>query len=211
MTEPYTALGLAVTGATSTTTGALTVTGNNAIVDWVVVELRNPASTSTVVERKAALLQRDGDVVALDGTSALGFCSAAGSYHVSVRHRNHQGCMTVLGITLGNTATSVDLTASGTGTYGTNARKQVGTVMTLWMGNATGDTMLMYSGAGNDRDPILTAVGSTTPNNSVTGYLRTDLTMDGLVKYTGSENDRDPILTNVGSTTPNNVRVEQLP
>ncbi len=61
------------------------------------------------------------------------------------------------------------------------------------------------------RDPILTAVGSTTPNNSVTGYLRTDLTMDGQVKYTGSENDRDPILTNVGSTTPNNVRVEQLP
>jgi hypothetical protein len=211
LTEPYGALGLAVTGATSITSGVLAVAGNNAIVDWVVVELRNPASMSAVVERKAALLQRDGDVVALDGTSALGFCSAAGSYHVAVRHRNHQGCMTVLGITLGNTATSVDLTASGTGTYGTNARKQVGTVMALWMGNATGDTMLMYTGAGNDRDPILTAVGSTTPNNSVTGYLRTDLTLDGQVKYTGSENDRDPILTNVGSTTPNNVRVEQLP
>ncbi len=107
LTEPYSALGLAVTGATSVTSGVLAVTGNNAIVDWVVVELRNPASTSTVVERKAALLQRDGDVVALDGTSALGFCSVAGSYHVAVRHRNHQGCMTVLGMTLGNTATSV--------------------------------------------------------------------------------------------------------
>jgi hypothetical protein len=211
LTEPYGALGLAVTGATSTTAGVMAITGNNAIVDWVVVELRNPASTSTVVERKAALLQRDGDVVALDGTSALGFCTVAGSYYVAVRHRNHQGCMTAQGITLGSTAISVDLTSSGTVTYGTNARKQVSTVMALWMGNATGDTMLMYTGAGNDRDPILTAVGSTTPNNSVTGYLRTDLTLDGQVKYTGSENDRDPILTNVGSTTPNNVRVEQLP
>ena len=60
-------------------------------------------------------------------------------------------------------------------------------------------------------EPILIAVGSTTPNNTATGYAGTDANMDGTVKYTGSSNDRDPILINVGSTTPNNVRVEQLP
>jgi hypothetical protein len=81
----------------------------------------------------------------------------------------------------------------------------------LWAGNANGDVDVKYTGSGNDRDLILTTVGSTTPNNTVSGYLRTDVNMDGLAKYTGSANDRDPILLNVGSTTPNNVRTEQLP
>jgi hypothetical protein len=54
-------------------------------------------------------------------------------------------------------------------------------------------------------------VGSTTPNNSVSGYWREDVNMDGVVKYTGSANDRDIILTKVGSTTPNNTRVATLP
>jgi len=70
----------------------------------------------------------------------------------------------------------------------------------------------MYSGTGNDRDPILLAVGSTTPNNTVTNtYDRRDTNLDGVIKYTGSANDRDIILTNVGSTTPNNTRTQQLP
>ena len=59
---------------------------------------------------------------------------------------------------------------------------------------------------------ILVTVGSTTPNNVVTGaYSTRDVNLNGDVKYTGSGNDRDPILVNVGSTTPNNIRVEQLP
>ncbi len=211
LTEPYTALGLPVTGANTITSGVLAVTGGNAMVDWVVVELRDPAAPATVVERKVGLLQRDGDVVAVDGTTPLGFCSAAGPYYVAVRHRNHQGCMTSQSVVLGGTATTVDLSTNATATYGADARKAVGTAMALWAGNATGDNMLMYTGGGNDRDPVLTVVGSTTPNNTVTGYLRADVNMDGRAKYTGSNNDRDPILANIGSTTPNNVRVEQLP
>ena len=70
---------------------------------------------------------------------------------------------------------------------------------------------MKYTGSSNDRDPILVTVGSTTPNNTINGYLDTDTNLDGTVKYTGSGNDRDPILIGVGSTTPNNVRVEQLP
>jgi hypothetical protein len=73
------------------------------------------------------------------------------------------------------------------------------------------NTSLGYTGASNDRDPILVNVGSTTPNNTVAGYLQADVNMDGRVSYTGGGNDRDPILVNVGSTTPNNLRTEQLP
>jgi hypothetical protein len=84
-------------------------------------------------------------------------------------------------------------------------------VQVLWAGDATRDNSVRYTGSGNDRDPILVKVGSTTPNNAVTGYYLEDVNLDGLVKYTGSSNDRDPILVNVGSTTPNNVRLQQLP
>lgn len=211
LSEPYTALGFTITGQNATTTGVLATTGNNAIVDWVLVELRDAATGTTVIERKAALIQRDGDVTATDGVNPLGFCSAGGTYRLVVRHRNHNACMTSQGIALNGTATVVDFTAAVLGTYGTEARKTSGAVQLLWAGNTNGDVSVKYTGSGNDRDPILTTVGSTTPNNTVTGYLRTDVNMDGFAKYTGSANDRDPILLNAGSTTPNNVRAEQLP
>jgi hypothetical protein len=209
--EPYTSIGLPVEGPTSTSTAVFTVTGNNAIVDWVLVELRTTNAPASVLERRAGLLQRDGDVVAMDGTSPLAFCSAAGSYQVSVRHRNHLACMTASAVALGPTVTAVDLTSASTTTYGSEARKAIGNLRALWAGNVVVDASLRYTGGSNDRDPVLQAVGNTTPNNTVTGYLVADVTLDGTVKYTGSDNDRDPILTNVGSTTPNNVRVEQLP
>lgn len=209
--EPYTALGFVLTGLNTTTTGVLATTGSNAIVDWVLVELRDAATGTTVVERKAALVQRDGDVVAVDGVNPLGFCGTPGTYRVAVRHRNHLGCMTSQGIALNGTATVVDFTSTALGAYGTEARKTSGSVQLLWAGNAINDVNVKYTGSGNDRDPILTSVGSTTPNNLVGGYLLTDVNLDGIAKYTGSGNDRDPILLNVGSTTPNNVRFEQLP
>ena len=74
------------------------------------------------------------------------------------------------------------------------------------------DGSIRYVGANNDRDPILVAVGSTTPNNTLSAQYRVeDVNLDGSVKYTGALNDRDPILVNVGSTTPNNTRAEQVP
>ncbi len=211
LTEPYTALGLPINGPNTINSAILATTGNNALVDWVLVELRDAATGATVLERRAALVQRDGDVVALDGINSLGFCSSAGSYRVVVRHRNHLGCMTSQGIALTSTATAVDFTSAALATYGTDARKMSGIVRLLWAGNTNGDASLKYTGSSNDRDPILLGVGSTTPNATVNGYLRTDVNMDGAVKYTGASNDRDPILVNVGSTTPNNVRLEQLP
>lgn len=68
------------------------------------------------------------------------------------------------------------------------------------------DGLVKYTGSNNDRDRILTFVGSTTPNLSAPCDCCTeDVNEDGVVKYTGSNNDRDPILLMVGSSTPNNV------
>lgn len=189
----------------------LTTTGPNAIVDWVFVELRDKSNPVIVLDTRAALLQRDGDVVDLDGVSPLRMTSSIGSYHIAVRHRNHLGCMTSLPVYLDRAANIIDLRDPLTATLGSEARLQSGNTMLLWSGNTVLDNTVKYTGSQNDRDPILVNVGSTTPNNSVPGYHRDDTNMDGIVRYTGSGNDRDGILVNVGSTTPNNQRVEQLP
>lgn len=215
--EPYTALGYAFVGGGSetTTAGVLAASGNNAIVDWVVVELRSSASNTTVVASKAGLLQRDGDIVGVDGTSPLSFNQPSGSYYVVVRHRNHLGVMTNGTVALSGALVTVDLTASGTVTYGTDARKTAGATMLLWAGNTFKDvpppSKLLYTNADNDRDPILLAIGGVVPTNSIPGYLLTDTNLDGKVKYTGAANDRDVILVNIGGVVPTGSRVEQLP
>ncbi|MBK7382630.1 MAG: fibronectin type III domain-containing protein [Flavobacteriales bacterium] len=212
LTEPYTAMGRVITGPTTTTAIVLGATGNNAPVDWVLVELRANTSPYSVLESRVGLVQRDGDVVAPDGVSPLGFCEDPGTYRIAVRHRNHLGCMTANGFILSGTATSVDLTSSGTSTYGTNARRTVGAVRTLWSGNVIPDAELKYTGGTNDRDPILQAIGGSAPTNVVLGnYAASDVNMDGRIKYVGQDNDRDPILTNVGGSIPTNTILEQLP
>ncbi len=102
-TEPYTARG--ITGIenanSSVKSGVFSVTGNDAIVDWVVVELRDATTPSTILSRRAALLQRDGDVVDVDGVTTVPFTKVgADNYHVSILHRNHLGVMSGTAIPL---------------------------------------------------------------------------------------------------------------
>lgn len=217
LVDPYPGLGYAHTGAGggSLLPDVLATSGNDAIVDWVVIELRSDAQPAVVLASRSVLVQRDGDIVDPDGISPVAFAIAPGSYHVAIRHRNHLGAMTAAAIALSPVATPVDLTTNTTTTYGTDARKSLTgafPAMVLWSGDVGFNGDILYTGSGNDRDPVLIAVGSTTPNNVLTGaYSTRDVNMNGEVKYTGIGNDRDPILINVGSTTPNSVRIHQLP
>lgn len=214
-TQPYTALGYsytAYTGATTIAPSVLTITGVNAIVDWVVVELRNSANSAQVLFSKPALLQRDGDVVDLDGDSYVNFPMASGNYHMALRHRNHLGIMTSTTHNLTPAPTNVDFRLSWTTCYGANARVQVGTIHCLWPGDANGNGTVAYTGLNNDRDPVLNAIGGVVPTNTLNNvYDRRDVNLDGLVKYTGANNDRDVILNTIGGVVPTNTRTQQLP
>ena len=212
--EPHTALGYVHVGGgggETITPGTLTVSGSNAIVDWVILELRNSANSAQVVATRSALIQRDGDVVDMDGTSAVSFAVTAGNYYVAVRHRNHLGAMVASTVALSSTAATVNFTLPGTVTYGTAAQKQIGAIMALWSGNALWDNTLRYTNTANDRDPILFLIGGSVPTNVVTGYHQEDVNLDGVVKYTGGLNDRDPILQNIGGSVPTDIRSQQLP
>jgi hypothetical protein len=190
----------------------LSTGGANAIVDWVVVELRDALEPGTVLTTRSALLQRDGDVVGTNGVSPVAFTLPAGSYRVAVRHRNHLGCMTASPIALSTTPIIIDFTSSATSTYGTEARKNNNGILTLWPGDANFNGQVKYTGPNNDRDVVLTAVGGSTPTNVASNvYSGADVNLDGVVKYVGPNNDRDIILQTIGGTVPTAVRTQQLP
>ena len=158
----------------------LAVSGDDAIVDWVLLELRSSSSPANIVATRAALVQRDGDVVDKDGVSPVTFTATTGNYHVAVRHRNHLGCMTAAPVALSGTATNIDLTNAATATFGTDARRTEASRMVLWAGNVLRDDVLRYTGGDNDRDPILSAIGGVVPTSaSAPGYHQQDVTMDG--------------------------------
>lgn len=213
LTEPYTAMGYTFVngGGETTTATALSVTGNNAIIDWVVVELRDKNDNTNVLSSRSALVQADGDVVDVDGTSAIGFPIASDEFHLAVLHRNHLAVLTFATVALGSSPTAVDLTNGSTATYGTNAQRNESGTLLLWAGDVTGDAIVRYTGANNDRDPILSLVGGVTPTATVAGYHGQDVNMDGTVKYTGAGNDRDPVLQTIGGVVPTNTRAAQLP
>ncbi len=89
------------------------VTGQNAIVDWVYIELRNKNLNTAVLATRSGLLQRDGDVVDLDGVSGLRFPGIAmDDYYVVVRHHSHLGAMTAAAQTPTELTTLVNFTST---------------------------------------------------------------------------------------------------
>jgi hypothetical protein len=214
LAEPYAASGFTLVGSGGETIppATLAVTGNNAVVDWVLVELRNKNNPSQIMATKSALLQRDGDVVGKDGYSRLVFDVPIGEYYIAVRHRNHLGVMTFAARAMDANVTVVDFTQPNETTYGSDARIALPNgKRALWAGNTVVDGFIRYTGQANDRDPILEGIGGVVPTNTVTGYSARDVNLDGLIRYTGPNNDRDIILYNIGGSVATDVRQQQLP
>ncbi len=68
---------------------------------------------------RSALLQRDGNVVDLDGVSPVAFADvAADDYYLIVKHRNHIGVMSAMPIAFSATTTVVDFTGDIAGVFG---------------------------------------------------------------------------------------------
>lgn len=206
-----------------TEVAAGSVFGNQAltddnIVDWVFLELRNTTVSpgNTVLQTRSALVQRDGDIVDIDGVSPVTFNNVASTnYTIAVRHRNHLGLSTnpnptiTLDPFLGEIKSAASLvdytTATDPNLYGTSTAYTIATGKNLlWSGDAGGDGKVKYAGSSNDPNTILTQVlgfpgnsaGSYTYNNAI-GYFSGDVNMDTRVKFAGSTNDVNTILTNV--------------
>ena len=206
-------------GSEAVVPSVFATTGGNAIVDWVRLELRlSPTFGGSIAAVRHALIQRDGDIVDVNGVSPVNFSVQQGNYYLTLRHRNHLAVMSADPIALTSASTPFDFRSSATTCFVRTApnadapRKVVGSTRTLWSGNVWTDDRLRYVGANNDRDFILIAIGGSNPTATLNGqYRQEDVNMDGVVKYIGAANDRDVILLNIGGSTPTAVRIEQVP
>lgn len=81
--------------------GLLNLSGENAIVEWVYIEIRTGSIPTQFVARQAALLQRDGDVIDAFGNTGVSFPDLpSGYYFVIINYRNHLALATASPIAL---------------------------------------------------------------------------------------------------------------
>ncbi|MEM6718975.1 MAG: hypothetical protein AAF611_06665 [Bacteroidota bacterium] len=207
----------------------LNITGNNATVDWIWVELRDADSPTTIIAGQSGILQRDGDIVdTSDDANPLTFENVpAGDYFIVVKHRNHLGIMSASAISLKQVSSTIDFTdATNEITYGSNAQTAFGMptdVIAMWAGNVNGDTVVQYSGVSPDTPDILSKVLNDAgnflnfPTYIVSGYNPDDVNLDGNTQYSGTNPDTPFILQNVLAHPGNFLNfstyqiIEQLP
>ena len=200
-TGNYVPLNTPYTDNASINSSVLNVTGADAIVDWIWVELRDANTNTVIVEGKSALLQRDGDVVALDGSSALMFGQLADNYYIAIKHRNHLGIMSGSTVALSNTTSVVDFTNGSAATFGTNAQTILGLpngTFAMWAGDADGDGTLNFSNDGNSiLSEVLFDPGNTTFSSLFTGanaYYDGDMDLNGNISF---QDDLNNLLFNI--------------
>jgi hypothetical protein len=198
------------------------VTGENAIVDWIFVELRDKNDYTSTVATRAGLLQRDGDIVDLDGTSPLFFDNVDPDFFfIVIRHRNHLGVMTKYPVTIDEMADLIDFSSVDTPVFdfgNTNnqfnysglAQKNIMVeneeLMVLWGGDFDSDGVICYIANNSDINILQTEVAgfdlNLNPDYKVNysgsvGYLQSDFDMNGQAKFTAPDDDRNLVLEQV--------------
>lgn len=188
--------------------GVFSVTGENAIVDWIFVELRHKDNKTQKIATRSGLLQRDGDIVDVDGVSDLSFDVSMDSFYVVVRHRSHLGAMSMK---VSNTA-FVDFTSLSTPLFdfgttkyanfdysglATNNSVKTG-YRSLWAGDANGDGKLKFVNPNDDLNFLFYEVfanGNNLQNNAnfnfAYDYYQGDYNMNGKSKFDNPDDDKN--------------------
>ncbi|MCF8246642.1 MAG: hypothetical protein K9J37_17155 [Saprospiraceae bacterium] len=196
--EPFGGLGFThygFGGSESVDPAIFDVTGDDAIVDWVLVEIRSGSDSTIIKSTTPALVQRDGDIVGRDGFSPLVIPGIGeGNYFVVVKHRNHLGVMTANKLALFSTPTAFDFTNDPASTFGgLNGIADLG-----------GGRFGLFSGDFNHNGQVQnTDVTGLLPSLGNAGYLPGDLNLNSQVQNTDLQLS---LLPNIGKGVqfPNN-------
>lgn len=191
------------------------VTGNEAVVDWILIELREATNPEKRIMTHASVLRRNGQVVdGKTGSKEIVIHDVKpGNYYVAIDHRNHLGVMTASPIALSAITTLIDFTTPKTATYGKHAQLASTSVAMLWAGDVNNSNTLITNGPGSDLNVVLGSLLISPANIGVNtsylmpGYFSTDINLDGVTIYAGPKNDTNLMLGNVllhpGNTTYN--------
>ena len=216
MEEPYTALPGFIhqgTGGRETLDPALLdITGEKAIVDWVMVELRGATNPTDVIATQSALIQRNGTVVSTEGDSILVFENArVDNYYVSIKHRNHLAMYTLYTQQFGpGIVPYVDFTNRFTPIMGEVSGVTVNERRAMWSGDINADARIIFQGPNTDVFEMFTHILLDEKNTRFltnfinSGYTQRDFNLDGSVIYQGPNNDRSSLLYNTVLLHPDN-------
>ncbi|WP_020560866.1 ImpA family metalloprotease [Thiofilum flexile] len=194
--QPYSASPFNYTGTESVSSTRLAQTGNQAIVDWVLVELRDKTDPTIISTQQAALVLRDGTVIdPLTEQPLLVFKDYDPDYYrITIKHRNHLGVTTQPQL-LDTTPTLIDFSDPTLATEDSLGRELKANKALLWAGDADTNTQLVAQGSNNDTNAILANI-VTAPQNTnqlfnyrLKGYATSDLNLDGSTLYAGAGND----------------------
>jgi uncharacterized protein YjdB len=185
------------------------VTGENAIVDWVFVELRSKSDIKQAIATRSGLVQRDGDVVDLDGVSPMKFSNlGVDSVYVFVKHRNHLGVIsTVVPVGVLVDFTNPNVPVFDFGTTLNNGLNYSGLAMNrltkpgyraLWAGDLNSSGKIGFSGSEDDLNIILDDVLNDNDNQNINanfdfslGYLQGDFDLNGKSKFDNPNDDKN--------------------
>jgi hypothetical protein len=194
----------------------------NNIVDWVFVELRSAVSPgNTVIQTRSALIQRDGDIVELDGESPLYFKNIPeANYTVAIKHRNHlamctnPATFTQILSSEANTPT-LDFTSLASsklmGTAGLNYFNQNGSNF-LYAGNTNLNGNIRWNAPYSDKDYILNTVLSKHAENILlNSYSEGDIDLNREVRWSAPNSDIDFLFSIPLSNSVAAVKSQALP
>ena len=173
------------------------------IVDWVFLEIRD--SADAVVSTRSALLQRDGDIIDIDGgNSAVSFEGITlDNYTIVVRHRNHLGVKSsgIVSMSPGTTAV-YDFTSAVNQAVGDQQEELETGVYGVYGGNANGESAVATAYKGirmtgpstiNDALALLNQLGGIYTATQFDVYETEDLNLDGNVRMTGPSTINDAL------------------
>jgi uncharacterized protein YjdB len=187
--------------------GVMSVTGDNAIVDWIHVELRSKDDMTEAFASRAGLIQRDGDIVDLDGVSPLRFQGTnVDSFYVVVKHRSHLGVMSQK-VHFGEFIdfTDNDFPLFDFGTTKNDGFDYSGLAMkenyqsgyrACWAGDLDSNGKIKFSAPSDDQVFIYQDVLFSSPQFLINydfalGYYTGDFDMNGKAKYENPNDDKN--------------------
>jgi uncharacterized protein (DUF1501 family) len=138
-------------------------------VDWLLIELRQAADYTQVIDRQSVLLRKDGIIMQMDGTPGIAFNNViTGTYHLAIFHRNHLGVMSSIPVVLDNATYVYDFTQASWKAFGESQLKPISNIFAMYAGDMNGDHII------NNEDYNYYKLN----NGSNIGYSKADLDGD---------------------------------
>ena len=137
LTQPFNTAPFNYTGTESVTSFP------SDVVDWILVELRDPNDMDHIITQQAFLLRKDGMLIGLDGSEELYFSgTSAENYYLAVYHTNHLSVVSSTPHPVQQMTTVYDFSNTATAAMGTEQTKNKGSHYVMNSGDLDGNGII---------------------------------------------------------------------